>query len=138
MKKSLLILVLPFAQFATVQTYAEDNVTTSGATKTRVEVREELKAAARSGELQQVGEGAPAAISYRKPPAGTATRVQLREETKAAARAGALPKTGENASVEAINLKSSGTKSRAEVKAETRRAIKDKAIVSNGKSYAGN
>ena len=138
MKKALLILVLPLAQFATVQAYAEDDVMTSGATKTRVEIREELKAAVRSGELQQGGEGAPAAVFYRKPPAGTATRVQLREETKAAARAGALPKTGENPSVVATNLKSSGTKSRVEVKAETRRAIKDKTIVSNGKSYAGN
>ena len=138
MKKALLILAIPLVQLATAQAHAGDNALTSTSTKTRAEVREEVKAAARSGELSNSSEAGPATILYRTAPTGTLTRLQVKEVTKAAARAGELPKAGENANVDAIDIKSDSTRSRAEVKAETRQAIMDKAFVNSGTSYAGN
>ena len=138
MKKALLILALPLILLASMQADAGDVAMTAAAPKTRAEMREEVKAAVRSGELQQAGEAGPAALINRNVPVGTITRLQVKQETKAAAKAGALPKTGENFGVDTIDRRSTSTKSRAEVKAETRAAANNKAIVTGENSYAGN
>lgn len=137
MKKALLMLALPLVQVASAQAYAGDDAVTPHPTKTRMDVREELTAAQSSGEWQ-AGEAGPATIFYRKPPIGTATRLQVRNDTKTAARAGQLPKAGEIAIVDGIDTKSGSTRSRAEVRAETQLAIKDRASDNRSNSYAGN
>lgn len=137
MKNALLILVLPLAQLVNAQAHAEDNATNAVATKSRAEVREELKTAIRSGDWYPAGEAGPAATFYRNAPAGTKTRLEVRDETRAAAKAGALPKTGENANVGAIDQRLESTISRAEVKADTRQAIKDKTFIGTRNLYVG-
>lgn len=137
MKNALLILALPLAQLVNAQAYAEDNATNAVAPKSRAEVREELKMAIRSGDWHPAGEAGPAAIFYRNAQPGTTTRLEIRDETKAAAKAGALPKTGENANVGAIDQKLVSTVSRADVKADTRQAIKDKTFIGTKNLYSG-
>jgi hypothetical protein len=123
MKKALLIVALPLIQLVAAQAFAAD---APAAAKTRSEVKEETKAAVKSGETAKPAEaGAPMAADA-KAPVGKKTRKEVKDETKAAAKAGELPKTDETAATQAVTKKTAGTKTRKEVKAEAKAAAADK------------
>ena len=117
MKKALVILALPLIQFAAVQAFAAD---TPAPAKTRAEVKEETKAAAKSGETMKTTEAGQAMAADSKAPVGTKTRKEVKADTRAAAKAGELPKAGEAAAPMEADKKAGGTKTRKEVKADAK------------------
>ena len=118
MKKALVILALPLIQFAAAQAFAAD----TAPAKSRAEVKEETKAAVKSGETMKNSEAGPTMAVDSKAPVGTKTRKEVKDDTRAAAKAGDLPKTGEAAAPMEADKKTPGTKTRKEVKADARAA----------------
>jgi poly-gamma-glutamate capsule biosynthesis protein CapA/YwtB (metallophosphatase superfamily) len=121
MKKALVILALPLIQFAAVQAFAAEAL--SGTAKSRADVKEETKVAAKSGEMKNA-EAGQAMAADSKAPVGTKTRKDVKDDTRAAAKAGALPKAGEAAATQEVDKKSPGTKTRSEVKADAKAGAK--------------
>ena len=132
MKKALLILALPLIQLAATQAFAADTAAPAAA-KTRVEVKDEAKMAAKTGDTAtKTGEAGPAAVIEKKPAAGTNTRKEVKDETKAAAKSGDLPKAGEAAAAQDVDKKPTSTKARADVKAGAKAAVGDKEVKIGG------
>ena len=122
MKKALLVLALPLVQFAAANVFAMD-MAAPDAPKTRMEVKDELKAAVKSGDsATKAGEAGPAAVINKKPPADTKTRMEVKSATKSAAKAGELPKAGEAVLLPVTEKKPVTHKSRMEVKEEVKKA----------------
>lgn len=98
---------------------------------TRAEVKEQTRAANKSGELMHAGEVLPADKSASAP--STKTREQRKSETMQARKEGQLVPGGQatyKSSMSQSNVKS--TKARADVKTETQQAAKEKKLMPAG------
>ena len=134
MKKALLILALPLAQFAAANVFAAD-MAAPDAPKTRMEVKDETKAAIKSGDSStKAGEAGPAAVTDKKAAVSTKTRKEVKDDTKSAAKAGELPKAGEAANTAMVEKKPMSNKSRMDVKDSVKKAEGDMTLNKAGEN----
>lgn len=120
MKKAFVILALPLVQLAACHAFAAD----AAPSKSRAEVKEETRAAAKSGETMKNTEAGQAMAADSKAPVGSKSRKEVKADTRAAAKAGELPKTGEGAASQEVQKKSTSGKTRKQVKDEAKTSPK--------------
>jgi hypothetical protein len=105
---------------------------------TRAEVKEETRAANKTGQLLPSGE--VNAADKQKPTASTKTRAQRKAETLEAAKKGDLQSPGQNlykTNMSQQKATAGSTKTRAERKAETKQAAKEGQLPPAGEGEAG-